>query len=125
MHRLCVVYQVVDMLVYFEPAALCDVQSTGILLGPLPASKQLWEADNEIAWKKALEGGASTQFGLATSGDLVKLDEDGDRCYKNPALLSQTATERITTRSTVDWEEWCKGMDGFGGLILLTASLTT
>lgn len=102
MHRLCVVYQVVNMLVYFEPAALCDRQSTGILLGPLPASKQLWEADNEIAWKKALEGRASTQFGLAINGDLVRIDKNRDRCYKNSASLSQTAMERITARSTVD-----------------------
>lgn len=55
MLRLRVVYQVVNMLVYFEPAALCDLQSTDILPGLLPASKQLWEADNEIEWKKALE----------------------------------------------------------------------
>ncbi|KAL8924489.1 MAG: hypothetical protein Q9172_002654 [Xanthocarpia lactea] len=68
--RLCIVYQVVNMLVYFEPAALCDVHSTGLVLGPLPARRQLWEADDELAWMKESDESTSGQFGLATSGEL-------------------------------------------------------
>ena len=37
--RLCVVYQVVNMLVYFEPAAMCEVHGTELVLAPLPARR--------------------------------------------------------------------------------------
>ncbi|KAL8861960.1 MAG: hypothetical protein Q9178_001830 [Gyalolechia marmorata] len=123
--RLCVVYQVVNMLIYFEPAALCDLRSTGLLLGPLPARRQLWEADGELAWKKESEESTSGQFGLATSGELVRVDGSRHSCGYPPASPSQLVKERVAARNTANWEEWCKGMDGFGGLILLTASLTT
>ncbi|KAL8907100.1 MAG: hypothetical protein Q9171_006005 [Xanthocarpia ochracea] len=123
--RLCVVYQVVNMLVYFEPAAQCDLHSMGLLLGLLPARRQLWEADDERAWKKESEESTSEQFGLARSGELVRVDENRHCCGYIPASPSQMVEERVATRSTANWEEWCKGMDGFGGLILLTASLTT
>ena len=45
--RLATVYRVVNMLVYFEPAALCDLQSD-LLLAPLPCHKNLWEAGTEM-----------------------------------------------------------------------------
>ena len=113
------------MLVYFEPAALCDLHSTGLLLGPLPARKQLWEADDERAWKKESEESTSGQFGLATSGELVRVDGNRYCCGYIPTSPSRLVKEKVAARSTAGWEEWCKDMDGFGGLILLTASLTT
>ncbi|KNG85755.1 hypothetical protein ANOM_005732 [Aspergillus nomiae NRRL 13137] len=104
--RLCVIYRVVNMLVYFEPAAMCGLQ-TDLIIAPLPAKKQLWEAGNELVWKaeSEKEPGIQTPFGLAANGDLVKLGKP------------------FATRGSANWEEWCSGMDGLGGLIMLAASL--
>jgi hypothetical protein len=64
------------MLAYFEPAAMCDLP-TDLILAPLPAKKQLWEAGDEFVWKAESERdpGAQIDFGLAANGELVKLDE--------------------------------------------------
>ena len=124
MDRLCVVYQVVNMLIYFEPAAMCGVEHTGLLLAPLPAKKQLWEANNEFAWKVESErdSGVQTAFGLAANGDLVRLDEDVRYCID--AVVPYMSSDPSTlSRTTANWEEWCSGMDGFGGLVMLAASL--
>ncbi|KAA8645093.1 uncharacterized protein ATNIH1004_009308 [Aspergillus tanneri] len=120
--RLCVVYQAVNMLVYFEPAALCNLQ-TDLILAPLPATKQLWEAVDEFAWKTESERGpgAQTSFGLAANGDLVKLDEG--QLYCSDAALLHNSLNSGALRSTANWGEWCSGMDGFGGLVMLAASL--
>lgn len=40
--RLGIVYRVVNMLVYFDPMAMCDLPSD-LILAPLPAKKQLWK----------------------------------------------------------------------------------
>lgn len=120
--RLCVVYQVVNLLVYFEPAAMCDVQKTGLLLAPLPAKKQLWEAADERAWEaeSQVEAGLlQTAYGLAADGDLVRL-HGGQRPRQSKGL-----DESTPARSTASWEEWCSGMDSFGGLVMLAASLVT
>ena len=114
------------MLVYFEPAAMCDLQQTGLLLAPLPAKKQLWEAGDELVWQAESEGepgGLQTAFGLATNGDLVRVDEG--RLHRGDALVlrSKSLDEKTPARSTANWEEWCSGMDGFGGLVMLAASL--
>ncbi|PMD16193.1 hypothetical protein NA56DRAFT_731411 [Hyaloscypha hepaticicola] len=92
--RISLVYRVVNMLIYFEPAAMCTLQAD-LILAPLPARKQLWEAPDEFVWKaeSKKDPGAQTDFGL-------------------------TANE-----SSENWEEWCLGMDGFGGLVMLAASL--
>lgn len=109
------------MLVYFEPAAMCNVQ-TDLLIAPLPAKKPLWEAGDEFVWKAESdrEPGVQTAFGLAANGELVKLDEGQLHCHD--AVLLHNA--RTSARSTANWEEWCSGMDGFGGLVMLAASLT-
>lgn len=124
--RLCVVYQVVNMLIYFEPAAMCEVHGTDLLLAPLPAKKQLWEADNEVAWKAESGGeygGLSTAYGLAANGDLVRVDDGSVGCGENSVLRSDEVSVRRVEGSTVEWEEWCAGMDGLGGLVMLAASL--
>jgi hypothetical protein len=118
MERLSVVYKVVNMLVYFEPAAMCELQKD-LFIAPLPAKKQLWEADSEVVWKteREREPWAQTAFGLAANGELVQLDE-GQRYCSDAVLLYNPAD-----LGTASWEEWCSGMDGFGGLVMLAASL--
>ncbi|KFZ09835.1 hypothetical protein V502_08445 [Pseudogymnoascus sp. VKM F-4520 (FW-2644)] len=91
---------------------------------PLPAKKQLWEATDEFTWKmeSEREPWAQTNFGLATNGELVKLDQGQLHCSDEvlPYELSGAPS-----RSTANWEEWCSGMDGLGGLVMLTASFIT
>jgi hypothetical protein len=107
------------MLVYFEPAAMCELQ-TDLILAPLPAKKQLWEADNDFVWKESeRQPGAQTAFGLAANGELVKLNE-GQLSCSDAVLLYESLDVRT---SSANWEEWCSGMDGFGGLVMLAASL--
>jgi len=120
--RLTVVYRVVNMLVYFEPAAMCQLQPD-LILAPLPAKKQLWEAADEFVWKaeSEREPGAQTDFGLAANGELVKLDEGQPYC--GDTVLLYKSLDARTPSSTANWEEWCSGMDGFGGLVMLAASL--
>lgn len=111
------------MLVYFEPAAMCDLH-TDLILAPLPAKKHIWEAGDEFAWKAETERDPTTQidFGLAANGQLVKLDEDEIYC-QDAVLVYESLDARTPSRSIENWEEWCSGMDGFGGLVMLVASL--
>ncbi|GMG01826.1 unnamed protein product [Aspergillus oryzae] len=110
---------VVNMLVYFEPAAMCGLR-TDLVIAPLPARKQLWEAGDELLWKaeSQRESGFQTVYGLAASGDLVQLGKD-QLHSTNEVLLHKT----VTARGSANWEEWCSGMDGLGGLVMLAASL--
>ncbi|OAA71663.1 hypothetical protein LEL_08898 [Akanthomyces lecanii RCEF 1005] len=89
--RLCAVFQIIGMLVYFEPAKLCEANGD-VVLAPLPAQKQLWEATDEHTWKLQGETEHDMQidFGLTKNGDLVELQD------------------------TAKWNEWCSGMDGIG-----------
>lgn len=97
---------------------MCGLQED-LVLAPLPAKKQLWEAGNEFVWKAESESepGAQTPFGLAANGELVQLDEGQQYC--GGGLLLYKPTDASTER----WQEWCSGMDGFGGLIMLAAAL--
>ncbi|KAK8038650.1 hypothetical protein PG993_007061 [Apiospora rasikravindrae] len=116
-HRLCVLYQIVNMVVVFEPASMCDLQADGLILSPLPARKQLWEAGSATRWMKEIERDlrAQTDYGMAVNGDLVKVSE-GPR-----EGIGQYG--RAGARQKADWEEWFAGMDSFGGLVMLAASL--
>ncbi|VUC31707.1 unnamed protein product [Clonostachys rosea] len=117
------VYRVVNMLIYFEPAAMC-VLPHEFILAPLPAKKQLWEASDEFAWKveSQREPGAQVSFGLASDGEVVQLGDDRLSC--SDAWLSHHPSDaRPASRNTARWEEWCSGIDGFGGLVMLAASL--
>ena len=111
------------MLIYFEPAALCELQ-TDLLIAPLPAKKQLWEARDEFLWQaeSEREPGFQTAFGLAASGDLVILEKDQIHCID--AETGESFNTRTTSKNIANWEEWCSGMDSFGGLVMLAASLT-
>ncbi|KAH6849930.1 hypothetical protein B0I37DRAFT_370254 [Chaetomium sp. MPI-CAGE-AT-0009] len=129
--RLCVVYQVVDMLVYFEPAGMCNVRrQTDLVIAPLPAKKRLWEAGNVSAWKaesEKEEAEARAAFALAGSGELVRIDQADLQCISDVARLRYTPRGTDAPGPawrTAEWDDWCSGMDGFGGLVMLAASLT-
>lgn len=117
--RMAVVFRIVNMLVCIDPATPCGIQP-GLILAPLPARKQLWEAENEQQW--LLECGrrkeVNSGFGLAMNGDLVTMDE-----YQKKLLGIQSVEPWTSSRSKENWEEWCSGIDGFGALIMLAASL--
>ncbi|KAJ5833633.1 hypothetical protein N7474_001944 [Penicillium riverlandense] len=118
--RLGVIYRIVNMLVYFDAAKMCNLPSD-LVLAPLPAKKELWEAGDEQAWNLECEKdpGAIFDFGLAKSGGLVRLG-DG---VQDAVLVHTAITSESPARTSVGWEEWCSGMDGFGGLVMLAASL--
>lgn len=111
------------MLVYFEPTAICNMP-TEFVLAPLPARKQLWEASDELVWRSESqrEPGIQTAFGLAADGELVRLGEGWLSCG-DEWLPPKPLTSNLPSKSTTSWDEWCAGIDGFGGLIMLAASL--
>ncbi|KAL5050498.1 hypothetical protein BDW71DRAFT_174055 [Aspergillus fruticulosus] len=120
--RLSIVYRIVNMLTYFQPAARCDLP-TDLVLAPLPAKKPLWEANDRTEWETELHKEPriqQTAFGLATTGELVRLDQG----HGQGGPISHLALDAATvSRSAANWEEWCSGMDAFGGLVMLVASL--
>lgn len=136
------------MLVYFEPAGMGDIHGKDLVLAPLPFKKQFWEANNAQTWRSEIDRdpeAIQSAIGLASNGNLVKINGDGSHTYCRPdidiippapplnydypydynfghesSLMSPNYVE-----TTVKWEEWCAGMDSFGGLIMLAASLVT
>lgn len=110
------------MLVY-QPVALCDLKPE-LILAPLPAKKHLWETGDAMAWKAEIEREpeAQTDFALAANGELVKLAEDQLYCG-TAAAPSKSLDARTSSTGIENWQEWCLGMDGFGALVMLTASL--
>jgi len=113
------------MLIYFEPAGMCDMP-TEFILAPLPAKKQLWEARDEFSWLERSEGepGLRVSFGLAADGEVVKLDNSQLSCSDTWLSYQSVDDNRVQGKvATRGWEEWCAGMDGLGGLVMLAASL--
>lgn len=104
---------------------MCRLQRD-LILAPLPAKKQLWEAHNETAWRteSEREPGLQTPYGLTSNGEMVKLDAGQAFCNDSVLLYQSLENAKAPSTSTAHWEEWCSGMDGFGGLVVLTASLT-
>ena len=123
-----------NLLFYFEPAAMCHLHEIGLVIAPLPAKKQLWEAGDEITWKSHSERDARAQqrhaFALAATGELVKLpvQQGPDICRGGVDVLQLLHkvhdADPSPFGSVANWDEWCSGMDGLGGLIMLAASLT-
>lgn len=108
------------MIFSLEPAAGCELHDD-FLLAPLPARKQLWEARDEASWflEQSRDAGLPSVFGVLGNGKMVKMNQ-------HQALLSGDVTSLQTERSiesNANWEEWCSGMDGLGGLVMLAASL--
>lgn len=114
----------VNMLIYFDPAAMCHLPDD-LVLAPLPARRQLWEAGDESTWgleRHKGPHGARVSFGLTASGEVVRLDDGRLSC--GDAWVSRSrASDTGGTNTSSGWEEWCSGMDGFGGLVMLAASL--
>lgn len=119
--RLCVIYRVLNMLVYYEPAAMCNPPKD-IIISPLPTERQLWEASNETSWiaEKEKLSGPTNSFGLATNGELVKMRNEEAQCTG-----SITPPRPFEAHSDIpdSWTDWSSGMDGLGGLVMLAASL--
>ncbi|CAG9980901.1 unnamed protein product [Clonostachys byssicola] len=116
-------HRVIDMLVHFEPAAMCPFYNTSLVLAPLPARKQLWKADNASNWYRERELGTSSQtsFALFANGELVSMAEVPSRVgdwKRNTELLNPEPRPE----NTANWNEWCSGMDEFGSLVMLVAS---
>jgi hypothetical protein len=98
----------------------------------------LWEAADEASWRLEMENErddeeARVDFGLAANGELVKLlpqRHEGrivDYCY-DPGPVVQVGEKPGggsggSLWSVARWDEWCAGMDGFGGLVMLAASM--
>ncbi|KAF2759899.1 hypothetical protein EJ05DRAFT_474937 [Pseudovirgaria hyperparasitica] len=120
--RLCIIYRVVNMLVYFEPAAICELQ-TDLAIAPLPSKKPLWEANNEVTWMHE-SAPMKIDYGLAANGDLVELDNDALLCG-DQLLVRKSPDSGLRSRQVREWEEWCSGMDGLGSLVMLAAALIT
>lgn len=117
--RLGIVYRAINLIVYFDLGALCSLKSS-LLLAPLPEKRTLWEAQDAVAWKaeRDKQPAPRTAFGLTTSGELVRIDER--HLY---GLCGPLGRAEGGNTSEQNWEEWCAGMDAFGGLIMLAASL--
>lgn len=114
------------MVFYFDPVATYQLPDD-LVLAPLPARKQLWEADDESSWmteSRRGRPGTEDSFGLGADGEVVKLDQSRPSGGNTSVSLSQ-ASEAGTapSRYAASWEEWCSGVDEFGGLVMLAASL--
>jgi hypothetical protein len=117
---MCLIMQTIGMTFSLEPACTCIVHD-GFVLSPLPSRKQLWEACTEEQWlaEKARDSGTTSVYGLMVGGLMVKVDE----CR---SVLDGKAMMMDVERwkeSSANWQEWCAGMDGLGGLVVLFASL--
>ncbi|CAI6335587.1 unnamed protein product [Periconia digitata] len=121
--RLSAMFRIVGMIVYLDPATMCDLQRD-LIIAPLPSKKELWEASSQEAWRMEAqkEYGSPTVFGLAKDGELLEIKAGKTFCADHFSGY-MGAGETGQERKVADWEEWCLGMDGFGGLIMLAASL--
>lgn len=107
---------------------MCHLHQTGLVISPLPSKKLLWEAAHELQWKAEIERDpiSETVFALASNGGLVRLDHDAhSQQYDSEVVQLHKPMDTRMSRSSANWGEWCSGMDGFGGLVMLAASLTT
>ncbi|CAH0045679.1 unnamed protein product [Clonostachys solani] len=116
-------HRVIDMLVHFEPAAMCPFYNTGLVIAPLPARKQLWKADNASTWhrERELGAGVQTSFALFANGELVNMAQAPLRVpdwRRDRELLNAESQPG----NAANWNEWCSGMDEFGSLVMLAAS---
>lgn len=111
------------MLIYFEPIDLCSMPQD-LVLAPLPSKRNLWEAGDELKWRTEGQGdpGIKVSFGLATDGNITRLNEDELSC--TDAWLNHPCSDSTRPlRRPSSWEEWCSGMDVLGGLVMLAGAL--
>ncbi|KAF2786119.1 hypothetical protein K505DRAFT_368494 [Melanomma pulvis-pyrius CBS 109.77] len=121
--RLGLLLRIISMVVIIEPTAMCHMRA-GLILAPLPARKALWEASDEEKWtlERNRDVGNKSEFGLTDDGELVSLDLYVERSDETP-YPEQLESAKLLPRSSTNWEEWCSGMDGFGAIVMLAASL--
>ena len=112
--RLAVIFRTLTLLIHFDPTKMCNLQ-TDLFVAPLPAKRQLWEATNAHTWK--VESERHVDYGLASTGDLVEMRRGQSWCGSEVLMYDSVEGEGR------GWDEWCGGMDGFGGLVLLAASM--
>jgi hypothetical protein len=123
--RLAILFRILNMLVYFEPATMCSLHPS-LILAPLPAKKQLWDASDSSTFKAELDKDSAAQnsYGLAADGDIIHIGDGVKDLYHTELRYGYggvgTASE---VKKRNGWEEWCSGMDTFGGLVMLAASL--
>lgn len=100
------------MLVYFGPAAMCHVREAGLVIAPLPAQKQLWEAADELMWKAELgreEVGVAKDFALAGNGDaMASCTVSVMRCRCASPRMPLLRPEAVPTESNgvPGWMAW-------------------
>lgn len=114
------------MLAYFQPSSMCDMHDTGFLIAPLPAQKRLWDASDEMRWKLEKEKDSSkgqTVVALTASGELIEVNQTQIPQCGRFIRLPNTAGVGPNLYNKVSWDEWCSGMDGLGGLIMLASAL--
>lgn len=96
-NRLCALFQIINLLVLFEPADQCVAEGE-VLLAPLPAQKLLWEARDEHAWQRdGVMEPAHIKFGLTRRGQLVKLGGGGGEGAVDTKVSSSTVGRHDTT----------------------------
>jgi hypothetical protein len=110
---------------------MCDMPSE-FVIAPLPARRQLWEARHAQEWQlqSQREPRGQVSYALAADGEIVKLDQCRLSC-RDAWLPYAPSSEEISSpnrasslgRSGEWWAEWCSGMDGMGGLVMLAASM--
>lgn len=112
-----------NLLVYVEPAALCE-QGSDLILAPLPSEKALWEAPSAHAWNlNSQDSPSMDEYGVTKSGDLVKFSEPHrPGCT---ALARRNADGQPPAMFTAEWHKWFADMDGYGALVMLAASFAT
>jgi hypothetical protein len=105
-----------------EPGNGCTTEY-GLVISPLPARKQLWEARDETIWtvESCRDVKGQGVFGLMTDGMMVKLNG----CQSVTDIEAFLAQPASWTESGSNWQEWCSSMDGLGTLIMLVAALPT
>jgi hypothetical protein len=112
-----VVFRICDAILNMGPFLICRPLS-GFIIAPLPAKKALWEAQNAQAWTSCLDWNTRDEddFGLMEDGTLVRLD-------RILPLEENGIRGEARDIRPADWADWCSGMDGFGALIMVAASL--
>ncbi|KAF2278343.1 uncharacterized protein EI97DRAFT_431584 [Westerdykella ornata] len=116
--RLAIIFRALNMLVYFDPAALCEMQPD-LIIAALPAGKHLWQANDQITWKAEIrkEPDPLAMVAVTANGELVRLDDGQQHCGAKTLRYSSASSQSFKT-----WEEWCSGTDEFGSLVMLIAS---
>jgi hypothetical protein len=107
-NRTGTVFRIVNMLMDIE-GTLCST-FPGLVIAPLPGKSMLWEARSAEAWQAEYSYSWTLHketYGISKDGQLVKIDRKQGSTFFNHS----------------PWEDWCSGMDGFGILVMIAASM--